>query len=82
MFVVLQINIPLRCLSFSLIFIRIDMTNWIIDEQWLDEYGSRFLPLPSQVMANQNNSPLHSFGDYVYPTIERLVRIIIFYSFN
>ncbi len=58
------------------------MTNWIIDEQWLDEYGSRFLPLSPKVIANQNNSPLHSFGDYVYPTIERLVRINIFYSFN
>ncbi len=54
------------------------MTNWIIDEQWLEEYGSRFLPPPPQLVPSQNNSPLHSFGDYLYPTIERLVRILIF----
>ncbi len=55
------------------------MTNWIIEEQWLDEYGSRFLPPPPQLVSNQNTSSFHSFGDYIYPTIERLVRRISFF---
>ncbi len=55
------------------------MTNWIIEEQWLDEYGSRFLPPPPQLVSNQNTSSFHSFGDYIYPTIERLVRTIRFF---
>ncbi len=53
------------------------MANWIIDEQWLDESGSWFLPPPPQLVSSENNSPIHSFGDYVYPTIERLVRFCI-----
>ncbi len=56
------------------------MANWIIDEQWLDE-SSWFSPPPPQVVPSENNSPIHSFGDYVYPTIGRLVRLIILIYF-
>ena len=53
------------------------MSDWITDEQWLDESSPWFLPPPSHL----NNSPMHSFGDYVYPSIERLVGEIIFFDF-
>ena len=58
----------------QLIFFSLDMANWIIGEPWLDESGSWFLPPPPQLIPSENNSPLHSFGDYVYPNAERLVR--------
>ena len=55
------------------------MTNWIIDEQWLDE-SSWFMPPPPppKVVSNKNKSPYDSFGDYIYPSVERLVRISFF----
>lgn len=57
----------------QLIFFSLDMANWIIGEPWLDESLSWFLPPPPQLVPSENNSPLHSFGDYVYPNVERLV---------
>jgi hypothetical protein len=60
---------------FTLIFAYIDMTNWIIDEQWLDESASWFIPPSPQLISNKKTPPFDSFGDYIYPPIERLVRL-------
>lgn len=50
------------------------MTNWIIDEQWLDDSNSWFLPPAPQIISKKSQSPLHAFNDYIYPTADRLVQ--------
>jgi hypothetical protein len=55
--------------------------NWVIDEQWLEESAPWLFvqpPPPQQLISNKNTSPMHSFDEYVYPVIDRLVSISIF----
>ena len=49
------------------------MTDWIVDNQWLEESLHWIMPPPPQLVQSNGNSPIHSFGDYVYPYVDRLV---------
>lgn len=54
------------------------MGDWIIDDHWLNESNSWFLPPPPppQFASKKAKSPLHAFNDYMYPNVDRLVKRI------
>ncbi|CAF0748483.1 unnamed protein product [Rotaria sordida] len=48
------------------------MNTWFSDEQWLDDFAPWLMPTSLQFIQNNNNTQFQAFGDYAYPTIERL----------
>jgi len=58
------------------------MTSRAIDNQWIEEAATWMMPPPPQLVASINSSPIHSFGDYIYPRSDRLVRIVIYFLFS
>jgi hypothetical protein len=58
------------------------MTSRAIDNQWIEEAATWMMPPPPQLVASINSSPIHSFGDYIYPRSDRLVRIVSHFSFH
>jgi hypothetical protein len=51
------------------------MTNWIIDDLWLEQSIPWFLPLPISLtrVFTDDMSPMDSVGDCLYPIVDRLV---------
>lgn len=76
------INIFFFLLQINILFLHIDMTSRAIDNQWIEEAATWMMPPPPQLVASINSSPIHSFGDYIYPRSDRLVRIVIYFLFS
>ncbi len=50
------------------------MMNWLLDDFWFENSNPWFLPPSPQLVYSNNNSPVNSFLDYMYPIVDRLVR--------
>jgi hypothetical protein len=48
--------------------------NWLLDDSWFEHLVPWHFPPPPQLVYSNNNSPVNSFLDYMYPVIDRLVR--------
>ncbi len=51
--------------------------NWILNDLWLGKSKRWFVPppLPLHFRYRNINSPMDSFFDFIYPVVDRLVRI-------
>ncbi len=50
------------------------MMNWFLDDLWLEQSMPWYLPPPPQLIYSNNNSPVNSFREYIYPIVDRIVR--------
>ncbi len=53
---------------------HIGMMNWFLDDLWLEQSMPWYLPPPPQLIYSNNNSPVNSFREYIYPIVDRIVR--------